>query len=325
MPNELSNKRVIVVGASAGGVPLLSELLRSLPAGFPCPVFVVMHIGRHSMLPVVIGRGARLPVTRAHDGETIEPGHVYVAPSNQHMLVEDGRITLSHGPRENRARPAVNPLFRSAARAYQEGTVGIVLSGELDDGAAGLAAIKVRGGTTIVQDPAEAWASSMPLCAMRATQVDYCLRIAEIAPLLVKLCQRKTTNMPSRKTKPKGRQPRVEQSGQKLTGETGMPVPWACPECQGPLFRVKDGDSLQFHCLVGHSFSSESLSAAHADALERALWVAIRTLKERLSLQRALVSKHSHRRARDLRQRFEEEAAAIEHDIEMLEQIQSRI
>ena len=156
-------QRIIVIGAAAGGGQALMQLTAALPADFPLPVLVVLHVGPHpSLLPALLSRTCPLPVSHAVHGEAIESGHIYVAPPDHHLLVEDGRTVLTRGPKEHHTRPAVDPLFRSAALAYGRGAIGVVLTGQFDDGTSGLQAIKRAGGTTVVQDPDEAFVSSMP-------------------------------------------------------------------------------------------------------------------------------------------------------------------
>jgi two-component system, chemotaxis family, protein-glutamate methylesterase/glutaminase len=235
--------------------------------------------------------------------------------------VGERRIGLSVGPRENGHRPAVDATFRSAARAHRQRTVGVVLSGLLDDGAAGLYAIKARGGTAVVQDPMDALAPSMPLTALKAASPAHCLPAREIGPLLVKLADTK-----------------VKVNGKRVTARGkpgGGPVdPWilprdsqltalACPECQGALFEAPRGQRPMFVCHVGHRFSPEGLSEAHLESLERALWIAVRTIRERAAIQRTLAERTpSTQRAKA---KFEESAAVAEKDLELIKEILERI
>src|ERR1041384_3308532 len=190
MPKNHASNRIIVIGASAGGIEAVCPVLAGLPADFPIPILIVIHIGqRPSQLPTIFSRCGQLSAVHPQSGEHLEPGHVYVAPPNHHMVVEDQRLELTHGPRENRVRPAIDPLFRSASRAYRDRAIGIILSGELDDGTAGLFSLKARGGITIVQDPGEALSASMPRHAQEEVGVDYSLPVARIAPLLVELSE----------------------------------------------------------------------------------------------------------------------------------------
>jgi len=326
MPNQPASNRVVVMGASAGGIEAVCAVLAGLPADFSLPILVVIHIGPGpSQLPAILSRCGPLPATHPQPDEPLRPGHVYVAPPNQHLLVEDRHIRLTHGPRENRVRPAIDPLFRSASRAYRAGAIGIILSGELDDGAAGLFSLKARGGVAMVQDPAEASVASMPRHAQEAVAVDYCLPVAQIASRLVELSQEREP-MSALHPQPRSGNGQTQQNipGEKIEGNRGTPVPLVCPDCEGPLFEIRDGELVQFHCLVGHTFSPVSLSAAHADALERAVWVTIRMLRERLTFQQLLAQKQPDGPPRSPAY-IAEEVARIEQDIKLLEQVQERI
>jgi two-component system chemotaxis response regulator CheB len=179
---------MIVIGASAGGIQALQEIVSALPRDFAACVLIVVHTAAEDgYLAQVLGRSSRLPSLRAEHGMRIDTGRLYVAPPDHHLTVVDSRALLSRGPKVNRHRPAIDPLFESAAEAYGNRLIGIVLSGYLDDGTAGLAAVKANGGIAIVQDPSEALAPNMPRNAMRKVKVDYCVPLAEIAPLLVRL------------------------------------------------------------------------------------------------------------------------------------------
>ncbi len=182
-------KRIFVIGSSLSGIDALSNLVAQLPANFPAPIFITQHVASHSpgLLPQILTRAGHLPASHPKNGELIEPGRIYVAPPDRHMLIRKGYVTLSHGPRENLARPAIDPLFRSAALAYGPAVAAAVLTGQLDDGTAGLLAVKDRGGTTIAQDPKEATARSMPESAIRYAKVDYCLTLREMGALFVDL------------------------------------------------------------------------------------------------------------------------------------------
>lgn len=321
MPQNRSPDRVVVVGASAGGIQAACTVLAGLPADFPFPIFIVVHVNRErSELAQVLGRCGPLSVAAARHGETFRGSRVYVAPPNRHLLIEDTRVALSPGPRENRFRPAVDPLFRTAARVWRADAIGIILSGALDDGAAGAFAIKARGGTVIVQDPADAVVSSMPQSARKSVEVDYCLPAAEIAPLLVRLSQ-EDRHMPTRDANEKTIHEPITGKSAAAAGDLpkGL-VPFVCPDCSGPMYEVKEGKLVQFRCIIGHAYSPYSLDAAHVDALERAIWVAIRTLKERLNVQRVLAAE-----VEGTEQGTEEYIEAIEHDIALLEQIQQRL
>lgn len=279
-----------------------------------------MHVGRASALGSILDRCGDLPALEPRDGQKIEHGFIYVAPSDRHLTLTDGHIHISRGPRENRHRPAVDPLFRSAARLYRERVIGVVLTGGLDDGSAGLFSVKSRGGIAIVQDPEEAVEPGMPRNALRNVEVDHCLPLRRIAPLLVNLTREK---LPT-KARP-ARQPEKEAGTARKTppGFRGDAVSFVCPECNGPLYEEREGKLLNFHCQVGHSFSPESLTAAHTDALERALWIAIRTLNERIAINEALAQRQLNDPA--LSRRLAETASRAAEDVARLREILERL
>src|SRR3954467_4965236 len=183
----MPKRDIVVIGASTGGVEALQALVQLLPADFPAAIFVVMHTGPGSILPEILSRAGKIRAVRAEDKMSYERNRIYVAPPDRHLLINDGVMQLDAGPRENGSRPSIDPLFRSAARTHRERVAGVILTGTLDDGAAGLYAVKARGGLAIVQDPAEAASPEMPVNAMRHMKVDHCLPLAEIAPLLSKI------------------------------------------------------------------------------------------------------------------------------------------
>ena len=185
----MAKKDIIVIGSSTGGIEALRTIVAGLPEDFRASIFIAQHTGSNvpGVLDLILKRAARMPTHAARDKEEIKPGHIYVAPPDRHLLLEPGRICLSRGPKENRFRPAIDPLFRSAAQVYGPRVIGVILTGGLDDGTAGLWAVKQLGGTAIVQDPKDAFVPSMPSSALQFVNVDYCLPLTEIAPILVKL------------------------------------------------------------------------------------------------------------------------------------------
>jgi two-component system chemotaxis response regulator CheB len=305
---------IIVIGASAGGVHAVPLLIASLPAELPAAIFVVLHIPAQGpdLLAEIIGRDAALPVRNGIEGEEILPGRVYVAPPDHHLQMESGRVRLSRGPRENRHRPSIDALFRSAAEAYGPLVTGVILSGYLDDGTAGLNRVKIHGGIAIVQDPKEATAPAMPQSALRNVKVDHCVPLAKIGPLLVRLC-----SSPSgwkRKTKARLEEKR-ELTPKAMVKKFGPPTAFVCPECNGPLWETKSGP-LQFRCHVGHAYSPDSLLADHADGLERALWSAVRTFDEQAALLRRLGERRFH--SQSYGPNLEERAVAYEKNAEAI-------
>jgi two-component system, chemotaxis family, protein-glutamate methylesterase/glutaminase len=294
---KLPLRDVVVVGTSAGGLGLLRQLVGALPAGFPASLFIVMHTSAEgpAILPEILAQRSALPVRFPQDGDPIEPGHVFVAPPDHHVLLDPGKIVVVRGPRENRFRPAIDPLFRSAAVHYGPRVIGIILSGMLDDGASGLHAVKQCGGVAVVQDPSEADYPEMIHSARRAVEPDYCVRVGAMPDLLAKLTNEPVT-MDEQTPTPDVRL-RIEtdiaatrRTGAKETAAIGKLSRLVCPECSGALWEVQDEHVLRFRCHVGHAFSSESLAADQSDALERALFVALRTLDDSAALAARLAA-----------------------------------
>src|SRR5437868_11169621 len=294
----MAKRNIIVVGTSAGGVDALCELNKHLPENLDASIFVVMHVGRETMLAQILSHCGNLPAVVAEDGKPYQRGCIYCAPARHHLSLRDHITVLSRGPRENGHRPAIDVLFRSAAREHRSNVVGVVLSGGRDDGSAGLFAIKARGGVAIVQDPAEAVAPNMPRNALKMVDVDFCLPLREIADLLVQLANGKATDISE---SPNGGNVMENQANaDRPTSEPpGNQIPVACPECNGPVYEVKNRELAYFQCFVGHRFSPESLSEQHTEALERALWTAIRKLKERVVLHKNLVERKKRNKCED--------------------------
>ncbi len=309
---------LVVIGASAGGVEALCTVVKKLTADFRAAVLIVMHIGDASSLPAILNRCGTLPSIFVSDHPVLERGRIYIAPPHYHMMVEDGKLALSLSAKENLRRPSIDPLFRSAARLYRNRVIGVILTGALDDGAAGLFAVKSRGGITIVQDPAEAVQPSMPRQAMRHTKVDYRLRVKNIGPLLVKLVGRRKPN--ELRVTPPGR----VHTSTNGTVKGGKPFPVSCPECQGPLFLNKQSGQPYCHCRVGHAFSSESLNEAHEEVLERSLWTSIRMLSEKIILHKTM-QQESKKKDPMLSRRLRETINAAQHEIDLLKEIAKEV
>ncbi|MGN6563543.1 MAG: chemotaxis protein CheB [Thermomicrobiales bacterium] len=277
---------IIAIGASSGGVEALVELSAALPTALPAAVFVVLHLAPDSTsaLPQILDRHCALPVVAAVDGQPIQRGRVYVAVPDRHLIIDRGVVRVVRGPRENRHRPAVDVLFRSAARAYGPRAVGVVLTGALDDGTAGLLALKQRGGIAVVQDPTEALFSGMPESALKYVAVDYCVSLAAIAPLLGQLAATPAAKEGEYPVSPEmeyeygvaSQDPAALENGARPGKLTAL----TCPECRGPLWEIREGELVRFRCRTGHAFSADSMLEGQDVALEEALWYAYNTLLE---------------------------------------------
>jgi two-component system, chemotaxis family, protein-glutamate methylesterase/glutaminase len=285
-------KDIIVVGASVGGIEALRAIAGGLPKEFPASVFVVLHTSPEApgILAEIINRAGALPAAYAADEERIQPGRIYVAPPARHLIIEPNRLRLTRGPKENRFRPAVDPLFRSAAQVYGPRVIGVILTGYLDDGTAGLWAVKQLGGTAIVQDPREALAPSMPASAFRQVRVDYCLPIAEIAPLLVSLTATPLDEEGEYEV-PEEMEIEVRIAKEDTALDAGVlklgePSNYACPECHGVLLQLKEEKRIRFRCHTGHAYSVDSLLAEITEGVEDSLWNAIRSVEESVLLLR---------------------------------------
>jgi two-component system, chemotaxis family, protein-glutamate methylesterase/glutaminase len=272
----VANRNIVVMGASAGGLSALNRITKQLPDNLNAAVFIVWHVSPYStsLLPDILSRSGKLEAKHPADGESIQKGKIYVAPPDRHLLLEAGRIRVAKGPKENRFRPAVDPLFRSAAYAYGARVVGVVLTGALDDGTAGLWAIKDRGGIAVVQDPAEAEQPSMPSSALNNVQIDYCLPISEIPPLLVTLTQQTVEQAGP----PVSKQLEIEtkialgaDSAELDVTQLGKISEFTCPDCHGSLTRINNGNLQRFRCHTGHSFSNGNLLAELTDSVEQSL------------------------------------------------------
>ena len=271
----------------------MQKLAERLPADLPAAIFVVLHAWAESRsyLPEILSRAGPLPAFHPQHGDPIAPGKIYIAPPDQHMLLERERILIVHGPRENRSRPAINPLFRSAAAAFGRRTIGVILSGMLDDGVAGLWAVKRCGGVAVVQEPTEAAYAEMPEAALRDVQVDHTLPLAGIAQLLARLVREPLPPAPA---------PAVPEEivlsheGAKMNGNgpeldaVGKRSLFTCPECNGALWEIDEGGHPHYRCHVGHAYSPRVLGAEQNLVIEQSLWSALRALKESAALDAVL-------------------------------------
>jgi two-component system chemotaxis response regulator CheB len=285
----MENRDILVVGASAGGVEALSRLCGALPADLPAAVLVVLHTSPQgpSLLARLLGRVSALPVHAAEEGMPLEAGRIYVSVPDRHLLLRKGHLLVRRGPYENRTRPAVNALFRSAAVAYGSRVIGLVLTGALDDGTDGLIAIKRAGGLSVVQSPDDAAWPSMPQQALLRDHVDHALPLSQLPELLSRLVR-----TPAGESFPLPESMRAEdqiaaEEAPMLSQEIqppGTPSPMTCPDCGGVLNEIGDQDTLRFRCQIGHAYSVLGLDAAQSEEVEHGLQIAIRTHRERLAL-----------------------------------------
>jgi two-component system, chemotaxis family, protein-glutamate methylesterase/glutaminase len=275
---------IIVMGGSAGGVDAMQQIVASFPANLQAAVFIVVHTaaGFDSVLPELLARRTPLKVTHAIHGEPIAAGRIYVAPPDNHILVRPGYLAVQRGPKENGARPAVDPLFRSASIAYGPRVIAVVVSGHLDCGTAGLVSVKARGGIAIVQRPDEAVAPDMPQSAIDHVAVDHVLPLAEIGPTVVRLTRETPRPVPP--------QPLSRGLFEMEGDEPGLRSDVVCPICQGALTEGQLAEVTTFRCHVGHAFSPAALLAEQAESLERALWAAVRALEESAGMAKRMAS-----------------------------------
>lgn len=308
---------IVVVGASAGGMETLANLVAQLPPDFPAAVFVVQHMAADAtgdMLVKTLEHRGKLACRHAREGERIESGRIYVAPPDHHMLLERGRIRVTKGARENRSRPAIDPLFRSAAVAYGSGVIGVLLTGYLDDGTSGLIAIRRCGGTCMVQEPADAAYPDMPRNALNNLKVDYCLPVGQMGKTLVDLAR--------------GPSPEAIDAPEDIVVEAniakrvlsdvdsveavGDQVPFNCPECGGVLWKIAKGRFSRYRCHTGHAFTTAVLLAEQTAKIEETLWVALRMFEERKSLLNTMANAKGDRQDRSASERAKESEVHIE-------------
>jgi two-component system, chemotaxis family, protein-glutamate methylesterase/glutaminase len=311
----MAKRDIVVVGASAGGTEALIEVVRELPVDFPAAIFVVIHFpaSGSSVLPRILSRAGRLPAMHPADGDSFATGRIYVARPDCHLTVRDGRLSVRKGPKENNSRPAIDPLFRSAARSAGRRVIGVVLSGNLDDGTAGLLSIKQHGGIAVVQAPETAHYPGMPRSAIDHVPVDHVVPIEQLPALLVQL-----TSGEAGVKEPVPMDPDDQMSGDEAAlvdrqTQPGTPSTMTCPECHGSLWETREGALVHFRCRVGHAYTAESLLAHQADQLEAALWTALRSLEEHAALSRQLASRANARGHSHSASAFTEQAMDAEH------------
>jgi two-component system chemotaxis response regulator CheB len=315
---------LVVVGASAGGVEALQRFVRALPGDFAAPVLVVLHAsptGR-SYLPEILSRAGPLPAVHALDGAPLEPGRVYVAPPDSHLVVADAHMALAKGPRENGHRPAIDPLFRTAADAYSSHVAGVVLSGTLDEAWVGFLFKMVAGGATLVQDPGDALYRDMPENAIAYVHPDYVQPIEELVDTLVRL----TASAPTNGRRPDPMTPRddLPDAAPAPAAEVAQPgemVAFSCPDCGGTLWETEAGGTTSYRCRVGHAYTLNNLVARQGETVERALWTAYRALEERSAMTRRVARRLAERGRQESAARFERQADVAEENASELKTV----
>jgi two-component system chemotaxis response regulator CheB len=283
--------RVVVLGASAGGVEALRSIAANLPPDFPCPLLTVLHIGRHeSILPRLLAGAGPLGASHATHGEQLRAGHFHVAPPDRHLLVMENRLALSSGPKEHHARPAIDPLMRSAALELGSRAVGVVLTGRGEDGTPGMQAIKAHGGRTVVQDPASAAYPPMPGRALRYAQPDYCVPLDRIAATLVAIANERVSAVPPLAQAFRHEHDLFLSKGDPVENLAAIakPSPFVCPDCNGGLWEVTGSRPVRYRCHTGHGYTLSSLQDTQAGYTDAALWSALRALQEEELLLRRM-------------------------------------
>lgn len=295
----MANRDIVVIGASAGGIEALQQLLRGLPPDLEASILIVLHTSRHagSLLPQILQRASGMPARHPQDKTPLRRGHIYVAPPDFHMIIEDNLVRVIQGPRENLHRPAIDPLFRSAAAFHGNRVIGVILTGLLDDGTSGLMVVHARGGEAIVQEPTSALFDSMPRSALEQVPDARVLPLPEISSELIRLVREEVpeTEPAVNKTEVNAiketRFAEFDMSEIEDEDRNGHPSAFACPECGGVLWEVDDHDFLRFRCRVGHAFTARHLGAEQRHAIETALWAALRALEENASLHRRMAER----------------------------------
>jgi two-component system chemotaxis response regulator CheB len=310
LKGTITKDQVIVVGTSAGGLAALTKLVRQLQPDFPIPILVVQHISSDAtgnVLLDALNKNSSLTCAHAANKVQMKPGHLYLAPSDHHLMIEDDHTLLvTKGAQENRSRPAIDPLFRSAAVTFGSGVIAILLTGYLNDGTSGMDAVKRCGGICIVQDPEDADYPDMPRNALNQVTIDYCVPVSEIGGLLYELIAKK---VPKRRPVPKDILIETKIAKRVLSdlpsiNALGEQVPFNCPGCGGVLWKIKQDSASRYRCHTGHAYTAASLLADQTMKIEETMWTALRMFEERRNLlitlskeQKGSVAKSSIERA----------------------------
>jgi two-component system chemotaxis response regulator CheB len=307
---------ILVIGASAGGVEALQQLVSRIPANYPGTIFITLHMAREgrSVLGTILDRSGPLAATTAEDGAPIKAGRIYVAPPDYHLVIRPNRVNVIRGPKENSHRPSIDVMFRSAAQTYGPRVIGIVLSGFRDDGTAGLVEIKKAGGIAIVQDPAEAAVPHMPQNAAEKVKPDYVLSIGEIPGVLMRLAMEHEVKEDA---VPAHLEEHLFPQDEKMD-RNGRPSAFTCPACSGTLWELDEEGILRFRCRVGHAYSAETMFASQVENVENSMYAALRALEENSELARRIAKRARSSRQEQLAEKYEAQAEANELHAQLL-------
>jgi two-component system chemotaxis response regulator CheB len=328
----MGNRDVLAIGASAGGIEALLHLAKHFDPGLPASVFVTIHRSPdfRSSLDELLTRVGPLPAGFAIDGERYKKGRIYIAPADRHLLVDSDRIVLGSGPRENNARPAIDPMLRSIALCCGRRAIGVVLTGTLEDGASGLWAVDCSGGMTVVQDPDDAAFAEMPSNALRKVQPDHIAGLAEMPTLLTNLA-----HQPAGEAGPvpdsiafeveiaRGESSHVDRMDR--MDQVGRRSVFACPDCNGVMWEIDEGNLVRYRCHIGHAYTAERMNVGLDESLRRALATALRTLEDRVALAQRLQRQAEHQQQRLMAANWAKRAAETEKELTTIRQAMRRI
>jgi len=319
----------IGIGASAGGINAVTELIAQLPATLNAAVFVVFHLSKIAMPEILLGRmkkNTKLLCKIANDNEPIEPGTIYLAVPDAHLLVKDKNILLGHGPRENRFRPSIDVLFRSIAADFGERSIGIILTGFLNDGTVGMNAIKQSGGYTIVQDPNEAEYPDMPLSVLETMEADYCTSLKKMGDAILQTTKNagvKGITPPEVVTLESKLSERAATSIERVS-QLGNKSIYACPDCGGGLWQI-DKPSIHYRCHIGHSYTEKDLLYKQSESIEHTLWVSVRMMEERRLLLLKNATSYNEKGLQKLSEQYSERAEQMQTHILKLKELLFKI
>jgi two-component system chemotaxis response regulator CheB len=317
---------IVCIGASAGGLNAVGELVSQFPLQINAAIFVVLHLSKSAIGDILVTRlekATSLSCEVAKNGVIIQPGHIYIAPPDVHLLVGDGKIVIGHGPPENRFRPSIDVLFRSAAAHYGEKTIGIILTGFLNDGTVGMWSIKQSGGHTIVQDPNEAEYPDMPLSVLETMETDYCTQLKKISDVVLKIIEDAESKGISPPPAIVAESKLSEKSATTIeqVAELGEKTLFACPDCGGGLWQISNDRVKHYRCHIGHSYSETDMIVRQSQAIEQTLWVALRMMEERKILLKKTATENENKGLTSLSVSMREQARQLENHVEKLKEL----